>query len=74
MPGDFDISDIRESFIRQFTGQDNSLGLMVDTQEQAENISPELKSAYLKLINSPMHETRCGGTVEKKTAIVGIIR
>ncbi|XP_059160576.1 sodium leak channel NALCN-like isoform X2 [Physella acuta] len=74
MPGDFDISDIRESFIRQFTGQENSLGLMVDTQEQAENISPELKSAYLKLINSPMHETRCGGTVEKKTAIIGIIR
>lgn len=74
MPGDFDISDIRESFIRQFTGHDSSLSLVVDAQEQAETVSPDLKSAYMKLIKSPMHETRCGGAVEKKTAITGIIR
>lgn len=74
MPSDFDISDIRESFIRQFTGLDNSLNLVVDSQEQAEHVSPDLKSTYTKLIKSPMHESRCGGAVEKKTAITGIIR
>nr|AGC13755.1 LNALCN-EEEE [Lymnaea stagnalis] len=74
MPGEFEISDIRESFIRQFTGPDSSLSLVVDTQEQPETVSPELKTAYMKLIKSPMHETRCGGAVEKKTAIIGIIR
>ncbi|XP_012934773.1 sodium leak channel non-selective protein [Aplysia californica] len=74
MPGDFDISDIRESFIRQFTGQDSSLNLVMDTQDLPETVSPHLKSAYMRLIKSPAHETRCGGAVEKKTAITSIIR
>ncbi|XP_055869131.1 sodium leak channel NALCN-like isoform X2 [Biomphalaria glabrata] len=74
MPGEFQISDIRESFIRQFTSPEGSLSLVVDSQDQPENILPELKSSHIKLIKSPMLETRSGGTVEKKSAIVGIIR
>ncbi|KAH9490260.1 hypothetical protein Btru_035289, partial [Bulinus truncatus] len=73
MPGEFQISDIRESFIRQFTSPESSLSLVVDAQEQPESVLPELKSSYIKLIKSPMLETRSGGAVEKKTAIVGII-
>ena len=74
IPGDFDISDIRESFIRQFANPDGSLNMMLDTEDLPETMSPELKSAYLRLIRSPLHETRCGGAVEKKTAITSIIR
>ncbi|GFN75763.1 sodium leak channel non-selective protein-like [Plakobranchus ocellatus] len=76
MPGEFSISDIRESFIRQFTA--TNLNLVVDTQEQsageAATVSPQLRSNYLKLTKSPGRDTRSGGAVEKKTAICGIIR
>ena len=73
-PSDFDISDIRESFIRQFTCPEGSFNLMMDADDLPDNLSPHLKSAYMRLIRSPLHETRCGGIVEKKTAITSIIK
>ena len=83
MPGEFSISDIRESFIRQFTGSNSGLNLVVDTQDQPAAdgttgeggvLSPQVRSTCLKLTKSPKHDTRCGGAVEKKMAICGIIR
>ena len=83
MPGEFSISDIRESFIRQFTGSNSGLNLVVDTQDQNSSdgtsgegvvLSPQVRSTCLKLTKSPKRDTRCGGAVEKKMAICGIIR
>ncbi|GFS24477.1 sodium leak channel non-selective protein-like, partial [Elysia marginata] len=83
MPGEFSISDIRESFIRQFTGSNSGLSLVVDTQDQSTAdgtageggvLSPQLRSTCLKLTKSPKSDLRSGGAVEKKLAICGIIR
>lgn len=74
MPSEFDVSDVRESFIRQFTVPDNMLNLVVDTQNAGPPISPFLQSCFMHLVKSPKHAIRCGGIVEKKNAIALIMQ
>ncbi|XP_046577854.1 LOW QUALITY PROTEIN: sodium leak channel non-selective protein-like [Haliotis rubra] len=74
MSNDFDIADVRESFMRQFQTNQNSLNLVVDTQDHDHQVSSCLKAAHLHLIKSPTHETRSGGVVEKKSGIFTIVR
>lgn len=74
MSSDFDIADVRESFMRQFQTHQNSLNLVVDTQDNDHQVSSCLKAAHLHLIKSPTHETRSGGVVEKKSGIFTIVR
>ncbi|KAL8573711.1 hypothetical protein ACOMHN_018986 [Nucella lapillus] len=69
MPSDFDVSDVRESFIRQFISMDGSLNLVVDTQNTSQQVSPYLNASHMRLVKSPKHATRCGGPVEKKNGI-----
>ncbi|XP_076454223.1 sodium leak channel NALCN-like [Babylonia areolata] len=69
MPSDFDVSDVRESFIRQFTLMDGGLNLVVDTQNTAQPLSPYLHTSSMRLVKSPKHAPRCGGPVEKKNGI-----
>ena len=74
MPSDFEVSDVRESFVRQFTSLDRSLNLMVDTQSSGQHISPVLNSSHMRLVKSPKHGTRCGGAVEKRSSISIILQ
>ncbi|KAK3584758.1 hypothetical protein CHS0354_002278 [Potamilus streckersoni] len=72
LPGEFDISDVRESFIRQFSTP--QLNLVMDTQETQEESNPYLKPSPVSLIQSPKFGVRSGGSVEKKSGIASIIR
>ena len=74
MPSDFEVSDVRESFIRQFTGMDPSLNLVVDALNTDQAVSPYLNSTHMRLVKSPTHATRCGGAVEKKSGIATIMQ
>ncbi|KAK7489326.1 hypothetical protein BaRGS_00019434, partial [Batillaria attramentaria] len=74
MPSEFDASDVRESFIRQFTYIDGALNLVVDTQNTGQPVSPYLNACHMRLVKSPKHATRCGGAVEKKSSILGILQ
>ena len=74
MPSDFEVSDVRESFIRQFTNQDGSLNLMVDTQTSGLPVSSLVNAGHVRLVKSPKHATRCGGAVEKKSGISIILQ
>ncbi|XP_021355108.1 sodium leak channel non-selective protein-like isoform X2 [Mizuhopecten yessoensis] len=72
LTGDFSISDIRESFMRQFMGQE--LNLTVDIQEHQEETTPFMKSTPLKLVKHSVQGTKSGGVVEKKNGIAMIVR
>ena len=74
MPSEFEVSDVRESFIRQFTAFDPALNLVVDQTNTGMNVSPYLNSGVMKLVKSPNHATRCGGAVEKKSGISYILQ
>ncbi|XP_041355861.1 sodium leak channel non-selective protein-like [Gigantopelta aegis] len=75
MQDTFHISDVRESFMRQFQSSDRTLNLVVDTQDNdAKDMTSCLKLAHLKLIKLPHHEARSGGEMEKRTGISSIVR
>ncbi|PVD19084.1 hypothetical protein C0Q70_21643 [Pomacea canaliculata] len=73
MPSDFNVSDVRESFIRQFTCPESGLNLVVDTQNSGPSVSPFLHASHMRLVKSPKHTARCGGAVEKKSGISTIM-
>lgn len=74
MPSDFNVSDVRESFIRQFTCPESGLNLVVDTQNSGPSVSPFLHASHMRLVKSPKHTARCGGAVEKKSGISTIMQ
>ena len=72
LTGDFNIADIRESFMRQFTGAE--LNLSVDLQENQDETTPIIKSTPLRLVKCQTQGSKCGGEVEKKSGISTIVR
>ncbi|ESP00278.1 hypothetical protein LOTGIDRAFT_225940 [Lottia gigantea] len=72
MTSEFNISDIRESFMRQF--MELELNLVVDTQDSQDSEPPCIKTSNLPLVKNTTHEVRSGGVIEKKSGITGIVR
>jgi len=69
---DFNISDIRESFIRQFVGQE--LNLAVDMQENPDEATLIIKSTPLRLVKHQTQGSKSGGVLEKRSGISTIVR
>ena len=70
--GEFDIADIRESFMRQYcTAQ---LNLVLDTTENNEDNQSYMKTVPINLVKSLTHGGRSGGMVEKNTGVSAVIR
>lgn len=72
VPGEFNISDVRDSFMRQFMGP--GLNLVLDTQDTNDDIFPYLKSTSMKLVEGHLQGVKSGGMVEKKTSLAAVIR
>ena len=69
---DFDIADVRESFMRQYcTAQ---LNLVMDTVENNEDNQLYMKTLPVSLVKSPKHCGRSGGVVEKNSGVSAVIR
>jgi hypothetical protein len=73
MPSDFEVSDVRESFVRQFLCLDPALNLVVD-QATGLPAEPYLNANFMHLVKSPHHAMRSGGAVEKKSGISIILQ
>ncbi|KAJ8310369.1 hypothetical protein KUTeg_012234 [Tegillarca granosa] len=70
--GNFDASDVRESFMRHFMGQE--LNLTIDINESQEELVPFMKSTSVRLVKCPSQVAKSGGVVEKKSGISSIVR
>ena len=70
--GEFDIADIRDSFMRQYCTP--QLNLVLDTAENNEENQMYLKTLPINLVKSPKHGGRSGGMVEKNTGVAAVIR
>ena len=69
---DFDIADIRDSFMRQYCTP--QLNLVMDTAENNDENQLYLKTLPVSLVKSPKHGGRSGGIVEKHTGVSAVIR
>ncbi|KAL4219841.1 hypothetical protein ACF0H5_020252 [Mactra antiquata] len=69
---DFNIVEIRESFMRQFSTP--QLDLVIDTEENNEDNQCFVKKTPICLIRSPKFDARSGGHIEKQLGISGVIR
>ncbi|WAR27871.1 NALCN-like protein [Mya arenaria] len=72
LSGDFNVAEIRESFMRQFSTP--QLDLIMDTDDSGEEGQSFLKCPPVSLVKSPTVGTRSGGHVEKQLAVAAVIR
>lgn len=72
LSADFNIVEIRESFMRQFSTP--QLDLVMDTEENVEENQSFVKKTPVSLVRSPNLGTRSGGPVEKQIGISAVIR
>lgn len=70
--GDFDIADIRDSFMRQYCTP--QLNLVMDTAENTEDNQLFLKTMAISLVKAPKLGGRSGGILEKNTGVSAVIR
>ena len=70
--GEFDIADIRDSFMRQYCTP--QLNLVLDTAENNEDGQSYMKTVPINLVKSLTHCGRSGGLVEKNTGVAAVIR
>lgn len=72
LAGDFNVAEIRESFMRQFGTL--QLDLVMDTEDNMEQRQSFVKKAPLNLVKSPQIGVRSGGYMEKQLGIANVIR
>ena len=70
--GDFNIAEVRESFMRQFTNPE--INLTVDMQESNDETTALMKSVPVRLVRSEIMSPKSGGVVEKRSGISNIVR
>lgn len=72
LSADFNIVEIRESFMRQFSTP--QLDLVMDTEENSDENQSFVKKTQISLTRSPVFGARSGGHVEKQLGISSVIR
>lgn len=72
LAGDFNVAEIRESFMRQFSTP--QLDLIMDTDDNMEERQSFLKKPPINLVKSPNMGVRSGGYMEKQLGIANMIR
>ncbi|XP_071140116.1 sodium leak channel NALCN-like isoform X2 [Mytilus edulis] len=72
IPSEFDISDVRESFMRQHIEPEVRLAL--DIQEHDHDVIPYVKKSPVRLVKHGSHSVKSGGLLEKRSGITSIVR
>ncbi|XP_061184372.1 sodium leak channel NALCN-like isoform X2 [Saccostrea echinata] len=72
IPGDFSLSQIRESVMRQFSTPE--VNLTVDIQEISEESTTLVKFSPVKLVRQDVSGSKSGGAMEKRSGITLIVR
>jgi len=72
LTGDFNVAEIRESFMRQFITP--QLDLIIDTDEGVEEGQSFLRRPHVNLVRCSTLGTRSGGTTEKQLGVAAVIR
>ncbi|XP_062569236.1 sodium leak channel NALCN-like, partial [Saccostrea cucullata] len=72
IPGDFSLSQIRESVMRQFSTPE--VNLTVDIQEMNEESTTLVKFSPVKLVRQDVSGSKSGGAMEKRSGITLIVR
>ncbi|XP_053403059.1 sodium leak channel NALCN-like [Mercenaria mercenaria] len=72
LSADFNIVEVRESFMRQFSTP--QLDLVMDTEENADENQSFVKKTPISLVKSPNLGARSGGHIEKQMGISAVIR
>jgi len=72
LAGDFNVAEIRESFMRQFSTP--QLDLIMDTEDNMGERQAFLKKPPINLVKSPNFGVRSGGYMEKQLGVSNLIR
>lgn len=72
IPSEFDISDVRESFMRQHIEPEVRLAL--DIQEAENDVVPYMKKSPVRLVKIALPSVKSGGLLEKRSGITSIVR
>nr|XP_022339997.1 sodium leak channel non-selective protein-like isoform X3 [Crassostrea virginica] len=72
IPSDFSLSQVRESFMRQFSTPE--VNLTVDIQEISEENTTLVKISPVKLVRQEVMGSKSGGAMEKRSGITLIVR
>ena len=72
IPSDFSLSQVRESFMRQFSTPE--VNLTVDIQEISEENTTLVKISLVKLVRQEVMGSKSGGAMEKRSGITLIVR
>ncbi|KAK3094316.1 hypothetical protein FSP39_000242 [Pinctada imbricata] len=70
--GDFEIAEVRDSFMRQFTNPE--INLTIDIQENTDDTVVLSKPSPVKLVRIISTAPKSGGVVEKRSGISHIVR
>jgi hypothetical protein len=72
IPSDFGLSQVRDSFMRQFSTPE--VNLTVDIQEITEENTVVVKFCPVKLVRQDVGGSKSGGAMEKRSGITLIVR
>lgn len=72
IPSDFSMSQVRDSFMRQFSTPE--MNLTVDIQEMSEENTTLVKFSPVKLVRQDVVGSKSGGAMEKRSGITLIVR